>query len=123
VDVWHASTNGFYYGLEATRPLSPEEYLLRGRIRTGADGRYSFDTILPGNYRVSETWVRPRHIHYKISHPTQQSLTTQLYFEGDPHNRTDPMVKAPLIIHLSRRLGARGAAAYEGAFDIVLVNG
>jgi protocatechuate 3,4-dioxygenase beta subunit len=123
VDVWHASTNGFYYGLEATRPLTPEEYLLRGRIRTGADGRYSFDTILPGNYRVSETWVRPRHIHYKISHPTRQSLTTQLYFEGDPHNRTDPMVKAPLIIHLNRRLGAGGAAAYEGTFDIVLVNG
>jgi len=123
VDVWHASSGGFYYGMEATRPLKPEEYLLRGRIRTGADGRYSFYTILPGNYRVSENWVRPRHIHYIVSHPSCKSLTTQLYFEGDPNNRTDPIVKAPLIIPLKRRQGEGSAVAYEGVFDIVLTSG
>lgn len=123
VDVWHANAAGFYYGMEASRPLRPEEYLLRGRIRTGADGRYSFDTILPGNYRVSETWVRPRHIHYIVSHPSRGSLTTQLYFEGDPHNTTDPMVKSPLIIPLRRRKGDGGASGYEGQFDIVLAAG
>lgn len=123
VDVWHASAAGFYYGMEATRPLRPEEYLLRGRIRTGADGGYHFDTILPGNYRVSETWVRPRHIHFTVSHPSRRSLTTQLYFEGDPQNRTDPMVKSPLIIPLKPRRGEGGAAGYEGIFDIVLADG
>lgn len=122
VDVWHASTGGYYYGLEASRPLKPEEYLLRGRIRTGADGRYSFDTILPGNYRVSETWVRPRHIHYTVSHPSRRSLTTQLYFEGDSHNAGDPMVKPALIIPLRRIQGEVGAAAFEGVFDIVLAS-
>lgn len=119
VDVWHASAAGYYYGLEASRPLKPEEYLLRGRIRTGGDGRYSFDTILPGNYRVNEEWVRPRHIHYIVSHPGHKSLTTQLYFEGEPQNLTDPMVKKPLIIPL-RRLTGKG---YEGTFDIVLPSG
>ena len=120
VDVWHASSGGHYYGLEASQPLKPEDYLLRGRIRTGADGRYSFDTILPGNYRVSETWVRPRHIHYIVSHPSRQSLTTQLYFEGDPNNATDPMVQSSLIIPLSRRPGEGAVAAFEGTFDITL---
>lgn len=123
VDVWHASAAGHYYGLEASRPLKPEEYLLRGRIRTGEDGRYSFDTILPGNYRVSENWVRPRHIHYTVSHPTRRSLTTQLYFEGDAHNRTDPMVKSSLIIPLKRLQGKGADAGYEGIFDIVLAAG
>jgi protocatechuate 3,4-dioxygenase, beta subunit len=123
VDVWHASAAGFYYGLEAPRPLQPEEFLLRGRIQTGADGRYAFDTILPGNYRVSETWVRPRHIHYLVSHPSHQSLTTQLYFAGDPNNRTDPMVKTPLIIPLRPLSGQGSAVAYEGTFDIVLAAG
>jgi catechol 1,2-dioxygenase len=118
VDVWHASAAGFYYGLEATRPLKPEEYLLRGRIRTGEDGRYSFDSILPGNYRVNENWVRPRHIHYTVSHPDHQSLTTQLYFEGDPQNLTDPMVKKTLIIPLKQLKGKTGG--YEGGFDIIL---
>ncbi|HXE96931.1 MAG TPA: hypothetical protein VN642_11025 [Dongiaceae bacterium] len=120
VDVWHASAAGFYYGLEASRPLKPEEYLLRGRIRTGEDGRYSFDTILPGKYQVNENWIRPRHIHYIVNHPTRQSLTTQLYFEGDPNNLTDPMVKSPLIIPLKRLQRKGAAAAYEGVFDIVL---
>ena len=119
VDVWHASSGGYYYGLEATQPLQPEDYLLRGRIRTGADGRYAFDTILPGNYRVSETWVRPRHIHYIVSHPSRRSLTTQLYFEGDPQNARDSLVKSALIIPL-RRQGEGAVAAFEGTFDIVL---
>jgi protocatechuate 3,4-dioxygenase beta subunit len=118
IDVWHASSTGSYYGLEATRPLKPEEFLLRGRIRTGADGRYSFDTILPGNYRVTESWVRPRHIHYKVNHPSRPTLTTQLYFTGDPRNDTDPMVKKSLIIPLQRRQG--DGAGFAGTFDIVL---
>ena len=119
VDVWHASSGGYYYGLEATQPLKPEDYLLRGRIRTGADGSYAFDTILPGNYRVSDTWVRPRHIHYIVSHPSHPSLTTQLYFEGDPQNARDSLVKSALIIPL-RRKGEGAVAAFEGTFDIVL---
>jgi protocatechuate 3,4-dioxygenase beta subunit len=119
VDVWHASAGGYYYGLEAPRPLKPEDYLLRGRIRTGADGRYAFDTILPGNYRVSETWVRPRHIHYMVSHPARQSLITQLYFEGDPQNARDSLVKPALIIPLRRK--EQGAVtSFEGIFDIIL---
>ncbi len=123
VDVWHASAAGFYYGLEATRPLKPEEYLLRGRLKTGDDGRYSFETVLPGNYRVSEEWVRPRHIHYIVSHPAHQSLTTQLYFEGDPNNSTDSLIKKSLIIPLTSRQTAGGAAGHEGKFDIILVAG
>lgn len=122
VDVWHASSGGYYYGLEVTPPLKPEEYLLRGRIRTGADGRYAFDTILPGNYRVSETHVRPRHIHFMASHPSGQSLTTQLYFEGDPQNASDPLVKSALIIPLRRRQEKGSVAVFEGTFDIVMAS-
>jgi protocatechuate 3,4-dioxygenase beta subunit len=120
VDVWHASAAGYYYGLEASRPLRPEEFLLRGRLRTGEDGRYAFDTVLPGNYKVNETWVRPRHIHFIVSHAAHRSLITQLYFEGDPHNQTDPMVKTSLIIPLKPRQGEGGSVGREGVFDIVL---
>ena len=115
LDLWHANAAGFYYGLEASRPLSPEEYLLRGRLRTDEDGRYEFDTILPGNYRVSETWMRPRHIHFIAGHPSRRSLTSQIYFEGDPQNRTDRLVKSSLIIPLGKEGGG-----YVGTFDIAL---
>jgi len=115
LDVWHADSEGHYFGLEAPRPLAPEEYLLRGRIRTGADGRYAFDTILPGNYRMGRNWARARHIHLIVSHPPGRRLTTQLYFGGDPLNKTDPLVKSSLVIPL--RETGEGLA---GTFDITL---
>jgi protocatechuate 3,4-dioxygenase beta subunit len=119
VDVWHASADGRYYGLEANRPLRPEDYALRGRIRTGDDGRYAFETVLPGWYPVTRAWTRPRHIHYEVSHPSRKSLITQLYFEGDPHHQTDRLIKPSLIIPLRPREGG----GFEGTFDIVLAAG
>jgi protocatechuate 3,4-dioxygenase beta subunit len=116
VDVWHASTDGRYYGLEAAKPLRPEDYALRGRIRTGDDGRYAFETVLPGWYKVNPTWTRPRHIHYTVGHPSRKSLTTQLYFEGDPRQKADPLFKPSLAIALRPAKGG----GLEGTFDIVL---
>lgn len=28
--------------------------------------------------------IRPRHIHFKVGHPATRTLTTQVWFEGDP---------------------------------------
>lgn len=119
VDVWHASADGRYYGLEAPQPLRPEDYALRGRVRTGADGRYAFDTVLPGWYKVSPGWTRPRHIHYRVSHPAGKTLVSQLYFEGDPHHGGDALVKGSLVIPLRQR----PAGGLEGTFDVVLAAG
>jgi catechol 1,2-dioxygenase len=117
VDVWHASAAGFYYNLEA--PLRKEEFLLRGRVRTDAEGRYRFDTILPGRYPLTRTRFRPRHIHYTVSHEQHARLTTQLYFEGDPYLAGDPIAKPSLVIPLARHEGGNGPH-FEGVFDIVL---
>lgn len=121
VDVWHASSDGFYAGLEAPKPLKPEDYHFRGRIRTAQDGSYAFDTVVPGAYRVDRERMRPRHIHYTVSHPSCRSLTTQLYFAEDPLHAGDPMVKPSLIIPLLRQGGTGATAAFEGTFDIVLI--
>lgn len=116
LDVWHADADGFYYGVEAPRPLQPEAYTLRGRMRTDADGRYAFDTILPGRYRLGPNWERPRHIHLIVSHPAHRQLTTQIYFAGDPRNQRDPLVKPELIVPLQAQAGG----GYQGGFDPVL---
>jgi protocatechuate 3,4-dioxygenase beta subunit len=54
-----------------------------------------------------------------VSHPSRRSLTTQLYFEGDPQNARDSLVKSALIIPLKRK-GEGEVVAFEGIFDIVL---
>ncbi|MCB9589349.1 MAG: hypothetical protein H6718_28295 [Polyangiaceae bacterium] len=106
VDVWQADSGGVYDNTGFT---------LRARMRTEACGRYLFDTILPGNYDT-----RPRHIHYKVSHPDGISLTTQLYFEGEQFNDTDPYVRASLIKPLDRTAGGDGPPIWLCRFDIVL---
>ncbi|MEZ4371108.1 MAG: hypothetical protein R3B07_09795 [Polyangiaceae bacterium] len=106
VDVWQADSVGVYDNTGFT---------LRARMRTEACGRYLFDTILPGNYDT-----RPRHIHYKVSHPDGTSLTTQLYFEGEQFNDTDPYVRASLIKPLDRAAPDDGQPVWLCRFDIVL---
>ena len=90
-------------------------FTLRARMRTEACGRYRFDTILPGNYDT-----RPRHIHYKVSHPDGAALTTQLYFEGEQYNDTDPYVRKSLIKRLNRVAPPDMSAFWLCRFDIVL---
>lgn len=49
-------------GTEASR----RHGLLRGWLRTGADGRYSFDTVKPGPYPREDV---PAHIHLTVLEP------------------------------------------------------
>jgi protocatechuate 3,4-dioxygenase beta subunit len=55
---------------------------LQGEARTDGQGRYAFDTVVPGRY--AEANPPPRHIHLAVSHPRARSLTTELIFAGDP---------------------------------------
>ncbi len=106
VDVWQADDGGAYDAVG---------YVLRGQMKTGTDGKYAYSTILPGFY-LNGAQYRPRHIHYKVSHPSGIALTTQLYFEGDPYIPIDPFVKPGLVKQLTQDSGA----VYHCTFDIVL---
>lgn len=46
-------------------------------------------TVWPGQYDIGKGQRRPSHIHIKVSAPGFEDLTTQMYFEGDPHNASD----------------------------------
>ena len=48
VELWHADDAGFYSQFAPGIP----EWNLRGTIRTGADGRYTFHTIQPAPYQI-----------------------------------------------------------------------
>jgi len=74
VDFWHADDNGVYDDVG---------YKLRGHQFTDAAGRYTLKTIVPGPYAG-----RTRHFHVKVQAPNQRILTTQLYFPGEPRNKT-----------------------------------
>jgi protocatechuate 3,4-dioxygenase beta subunit len=51
---------------------------------------------MPGAYAVSANWLRPPHIHYKISKRGYQQLTTQMYFLHHPLNNSDALIQRKL---------------------------
>lgn len=110
VDVWQADDAGAYDNLG---------YVLRGKTTTDEQGRYEFLSILPGFYLNGATY-RPRHVHYKVSHPDGAALTTQLYFEGDPYIPTDPFVRASLVKPLVEEPAPGGSKLLRVTFDVVL---
>ena len=128
VDVWQANHFGRYSHAKDpnTAPLDPN-FQGWGLMKTDAQGRYGFKTIKPGAYPLSflggEGW-RCRHIHFQVSRPGSEQLTTQMYFHGDPLIKQDAEIaKAPeplrhRLIAKSTADAATGLPLYR--FDIVV---
>lgn len=84
LDIWQTNARGLYsnlLGLE--NPLHPGAFNLRGRTKSDDEGRYQFESIVPGRYPLFWPLTRPRHIHVIVTHPQYEPLTTQIYFEGE----------------------------------------
>ena len=129
IDVWHADTRGFYSHFDPTDQQGP--FNNRRKIRTGADGRYSYSAIMPVGYSVPPGGTtdrlmqalgrhgsRPAHIHYFVRAEGYRHLTTQINIADDPlvHDDFAFATRDGLIPDLMR--GDTGAAIH---FDIELV--
>jgi protocatechuate 3,4-dioxygenase beta subunit len=101
VELWHADETGIY---------DNSGYRLRGHQFTDAEGRWWFDTIVPGLYPG-----RTRHYHFKVQRPGARILTTQLYFPGEAGNAGDRIFNEALLLDVS----AAGAGKF-GRYDFVL---
>jgi protocatechuate 3,4-dioxygenase beta subunit len=101
VDLWQADDKGAY---------DNSGFRLRGHQRADAEGRYRFRTVVPGVYEG-----RTRHFHIKVAPPSGRLLTTQLYFPGEPKNRSDGLFRRELLIRT-----AKNAGSLAGRFDFVL---
>jgi catechol 1,2-dioxygenase/hydroxyquinol 1,2-dioxygenase len=98
IDVWQPNSKGLY-DIQNSSQLQGN---FRGRFKTDASGKYTFETVVPLGYNVPasgpsgellrllgrHTW-RAAHIHFKVSAPEYSSLTTQIFIAGDPHLDSD----------------------------------
>jgi catechol 1,2-dioxygenase len=96
-----------------------EDYLFRGAIKTGKDGRYAFKTIVPVAYKGGEDW-RPAHIHLRVSSNDHQDLITQIYFKGDPHIEKDASAKSPTSVNRILKITRNSSHESMVKFDIVM---
>jgi protocatechuate 3,4-dioxygenase beta subunit len=94
VEIWQANTHGRYTHPSDSNP-APLDPNFEGSalLTTDAEGRYRFKTIKPAAYPAGPNRMRPAHIHFQVS-GRQDKIVTQLYFEGDPYNDTDPFLNS-----------------------------
>jgi catechol 1,2-dioxygenase len=119
VEVWHANHLGNYSHFDKSQPA----FNLRGSIRTDAEGRYSFRSVVPVGYSVPPGGMteklldqlgrhghRPAHIHFFVSAPGHRKLTTQINIEGDPYLWDDFAfaTRDGLVPELRKAEGAEG---------------
>ena len=114
LDIWQADNDGEYH--------SGEEYRLRAQVLADEQGQYAFESILPGRYAMGGSF-RPAHIHFTISKPGFVSVTTQMYFEGDPYLApNDPCggCNSGDLTQIVPMGPGEGNIEQAGTFDIVL---
>ncbi|HMK04939.1 MAG TPA: hypothetical protein VK489_12135 [Ferruginibacter sp.] len=96
-----------------------DEYLLRGAVKTGKDGKYAFKTIVPVPYKDGDAW-RPAHIHMRISSSDHQDLITQLYFKGDKHIEGDASAKSRQSVNRILQIKKNSSNESFVNFDVVM---
>ncbi len=101
LDFWHCDEAGDY---------DNRGFRYRGHLLADAQGRYSLETIVPGEYPG-----RTRHIHVKVRPQGGRVLTTQLYFPDEPANRSDFIYRPELTMQITPKGGQRDAR-----FDFVV---
>jgi hydroxyquinol 1,2-dioxygenase len=120
VEVWHANALGRY---ENQDPDLQPEFNLRGRLRTDATGRFDLTTIKPRGYALPEDGPvgrllnglglrleRPAHIHFRVTAPGFDVLTTHIFDRADPAITRDALfgVKPGLLADFQGAPDAQG---------------
>jgi len=102
VDVWQADASGQY---------DNSGYRLRGYVLTDASGRFSIETVIPGEYPG-----RTEHIHVKVTPSGGSTLTTQLYFPDQASaNQADSIYNASMLLKMTPN-----GSAYVGTYTFIM---
>ncbi|MCU0936011.1 MAG: protocatechuate 3,4-dioxygenase [Gammaproteobacteria bacterium] len=124
VEIWQCDANGrYHHPQDAGADERDAGFQGYGQFLTGADGSYRFRTIKPVPYPG-----RAPHIHFTVSGPGIEPLTTQMYVAGAPENASDfllnavrdPAARAALVVPFAPA-PVPAEARWLVPFDLVLV--
>jgi len=115
VEFWQANAHGRYrHPLDrSTAPLDPQ-FDGFARLRTGDDGTVRFNTIKPGAHAVQ----RAPHLRLTIFASGIDRLVTQIFFDDEPLNATDPvLISIPDSVVRTRLIAASVGLGAEARID------
>jgi protocatechuate 3,4-dioxygenase beta subunit len=87
VELWHADPWGRYHHPSATGEPPLAGFTGYGCVRTDAEGRFEFRSVVPGGY-AGEGMHRAPHLHVQIT-GRYDRLVTQLFLPGHASNADD----------------------------------
>jgi len=141
LDVWGTNGSGLYENVDPAQP----DYNLRGRFRSGPDGRYALWTVKPVSYPIPDDGpvgdllavtgrhnMRPAHFHVIASALGYRTVVTELYTDDDRYLASDAVfgVKPSLVVHYNRvtdpealEAGGRREPYWDLEYDFVLTRG
>jgi len=89
VEIWQVDNKGVYiHTADSSRRQRDTNFQGFGRFTTGSTGEYRFRTIKPVPYTG-----RTPHIHVKVKKGDRELLTTQIFVQGHPQNKTDMVLR------------------------------
>jgi protocatechuate 3,4-dioxygenase beta subunit len=103
VDLWGCDAQGVY---------DNTGFKLRGNQITDAQGRFRFETLMPGSYGNS-SFQRTPHLHVKVQGPGTPLLTTQLYFSDQPLNQRDSFFNPALLVKIEQKVQQPKLALFD----------
>jgi protocatechuate 3,4-dioxygenase beta subunit len=122
IEIWQCDNQGVYIAQGAQGGRSDANFQGFGRFTTGSSGEYYFRTIKPVPYAG-----RTPHIHVKVKKGGRELLTTQLFINGHPQNRTDGVFRGlrdplerELVLVDFQPLEESKAGELSARFDVVV---
>ena len=128
VEIWQACETGKYDHQHDpnTATLDPN-FRYSARAITDQLGHYNFKTIVPGAYQADRNWMRPPHIHYRVSALGHREIITQMYFKGNVYNESDLILldtpasqRSDLVVDFVQSPQGLERTSLSGRFDLTL---
>jgi protocatechuate 3,4-dioxygenase beta subunit len=90
VEIWQVDNKGVYINTrDSGHKQRDTNFQGYGRFTTGSSGEYYFRTIKPVPYGG-----RTPHIHVRVNKGGRELLTTQVFVNGHPQNKTDGVLSS-----------------------------
>ena len=123
IEIWQVDHNGVYLNTKDSGHRQRDEHFQGyGVCGTSNNGEYRFRTIKPVPYTG-----RTPHIHLRVNQNGRELLTTQIFVNGHPQNRTDgvlggirDLVDRELVLVDFVPLKGSTASELSARFDIVV---